>query len=317
MKKIVVVGSINMDLVATVKRMPLAGETIPGISFDTFAGGKGANQAVAAARLGGNVAMVGRLGKDVFGQQLRQKLDGDGVDTTSVQDVDLPSGCAVITVAADGANSIIVIPGANGSFDELELDIHADLLREAGIILSQLEIPLETVTRLASIASDNHIPFVLDPAPARELPAKLLRSVTWITPNESETMSILRFLGQGDDIHAITPQTSPMVTERILATGVRNVILKMGSQGVYVAGQDVEGTLIPPFTVKAVDTTAAGDAFNGGFAYALTQLELAPLQAVRFACAVAAISVTRKGAQSSMPSRSEVEELLTRSAANV
>jgi ribokinase len=317
MKKIIVVGSINMDLVAMVDRMPTAGETLTGNSFATFSGGKGANQAVAAARLGGNVTMVGRLGKDGFGEELRRQLDADGVDTSSVLDVDLPSGCAVITVDAKGANSIVVIPGANGSFDALELDRHTDVLREAAIILAQLEIPIETVIRLAQVATATGIPFVLDPAPAHPLSPELLRHVTWITPNESETMSLLRFLGRDADITAIAPKTAPIAAERLLSTGVRNVILKMGSQGVYIAGQDAEATLLPRFTVDAVDTTAAGYAFNGGFAFALTHLGLPPVQAVRFACAVAAISVTRKGAQPSMPLLTEVGELLRDSTATV
>jgi ribokinase len=310
MKKIVVVGSINMDLVATVDRMPLAGETISGTSFSTIAGGKGANQAVAAARLGGKVALVGSLGNDAFGRQLRRQLEEDAVDTTSIQQVDLPSGCAVITVAQDGANSIIVIPGANGSIGAAALDAHVGLLREADIILAQLEIPLDTVIRLSKIAAADNTPFMLDPAPARDLPPALLRAVTWITPNESEAISILRSLGRDEGIGSITQETAPLAAERILTSGVRNVVLKMGSQGIFIAGRDAEATFVPSFQVAVVDTTAAGDAFNGGFAYALTELELKPIQAVRFACAVAALSVTRKGAQPSMPLLSEVKNLL-------
>jgi ribokinase len=308
-KKIVVAGSINMDLVASIERMPATGETISGTNFATYPGGKGANQAVAAARLGAPVAMIGRLGNDLFGTQLRHQLEADHIDTSSIATVDLPSGCAVIMVDRGGANSIIVIPGANAALRSEDLTQYEDVLRHASIILAQLEIPMETVTRLAEIARATNVPFVLDPAPAQTLPAALLRNVTWLTPNESEARSILRDLGYGDDV-VLTPQTAPAAAEKLLATGVRNVILKMGSQGAYVAGQDTSAVFVAPFTVHAVDTTAAGDAFNGGFAYALTQEDMNPRDSVRFASAVAAVSITRAGAQPSMPALEEVKALL-------
>jgi ribokinase len=308
-KRIVVAGSINMDLVASIERMPATGETISGANFATYPGGKGANQAVAAARLGASVTMIGRLGKDLFGTQLRHQLEADHIDTSNVTTVDLPSGCAVIMVDGRGANSIIVIPGANGALSAEDLTQYKEVLHHASIILAQLEIPMETVTRLAEIARAANVPFVLDPAPAQPLPSALLRNVTWLTPNESEARSILRDLDYGDDT-TLTPQTAPAAAEKLLATGIRNVILKMGSQGAYVAGQDTSPAFIAPFAVDAVDTTAAGDAFNGGFAYALTQAKMIPQDAVRFASAVAAVSVTRAGAQPSMPTLEEVKVLL-------
>ncbi len=298
-----------MDLVASVERMPAAGETISGTSFATHPGGKGANQAVAAARLGAPVTMIGRLGHDLFATQLRRQLEADHIDTSCVAAVDLPSGCAVILVDGHGANSIVVIPGANGALFAEDLTQYEEVLRHASIVLAQLEIPIETVTRLAELARSMNIPFVLDPAPAQPLPAVLLRNVTWLTPNESEAKSILRDLGHNNDA-PLAPQTAPAAAERLLTTGVRNIILKMGGLGAYVAGEDTPSTFIPSFTVNTIDTTAAGDAFNGGFAYALTQAKMSPHEAVRFASAVAAVSVTRAGAQPSMPALDEVNQLL-------
>jgi len=307
MKKIVVVGSINLDLVAYVPRMPGEGETIVGNDFATYPGGKGANQAVAAARLGGDVAMIGRLGQDHFAKQLLRDLEDAGVNTECVLNVPRPSGSAVILVTAQGGNSIVVIPGANHELRPADLDLHIDALRDASIILAQLEIPIDTVHHLGELAATLGVPFILDPAPAQPLSPNILRNVTWLTPNESETASILEHLGYpANDL--LTESAAPAVAERILATGVRNVILKLGSRGVYLSGKDVPSTYVAPYRVEAVDTTAAGDAFNGGFAYALT-IGLPPVDAARFACAVAAISVTRAGAQPSMPTIAEVESL--------
>jgi len=308
-KKIVVVGSINLDLVASVSHMPGSGETLMGEGFATYPGGKGANQAVAASRLGAEVAMVGHLGNDLFAERLRQGLNEAGVNTEHVRQVDEPSGCAVILVMPHGGNSIVVIPGANSSLRPEHLEEHVELLRSAGVILAQLEIPLETVERLGRLAAQLHIPFVLDPAPAQVLSKTLLETVTWLTPNESETRSILKDLNHPISDDAIDDDALPIVASRILATGVRNIILKLGARGIYLAGEDVPTSFIPTYRVQAVDTTAAGDAFNGGFAYALTQ-GMEPLDAARFGCAVAAVSVTRVGAQPSMPTLSQVEELL-------
>jgi ribokinase len=307
LKKIVVVGSINLDLVAYVPRMPAEGETIVGNDFATYPGGKGANQAVAAARLGGDVVMIGRLGQDHFAKQLLQALEDAGVNTASVLNVPKPSGSAVILVTAEGGNSIVVIPGANHELRAADLDQHIDALRDAAVILAQLEIPVDTVEHLGELAATLGVPFILDPAPAQALSPNILRNVTWLTPNESETSSILEHLEYpigdllGDD--AISA-----ASERLLATGVRNVILKLGSRGVYLSGKDVPSTYIAPYRVDAVDTTAAGDAFNGGFAYGLTH-GMPPIESARFACAVAAISVTRAGAQPSMPTLAEVNTL--------
>jgi ribokinase len=182
-----------------------------------------------------------------------------------------------------------------------------DSLREAAVILAQLEVPIETVEWLGEVAATLGVPFILDPAPAQALSPAILRNVTWLTPNESETSSILRNLG--DSIEDLLGEDAvAKASERLLATGVRNVILKLGSRGVFLAGKDVASTFIAPYKVEAVDTTAAGDAFNGGFAYGLTH-GMPAIEAARFACAVAAISVTRAGAQPSMPTLAEVNAL--------
>ena len=303
-KRLLVVGSINLDLVASSRRIPLPGETVSGSAFNTFPGGKGANQAVAAGRLGAPVSMIGRLGNDAFGTQLRASLEAAGVDTKAVEIVATSSGIALITTAEDGQNAIVVVPGANGELSPRELEKHLALIREAGIILAQLEIPLETIELLATIARRENIPLMLDPAPARALPASLLASVDWLTPNETETLTLLQ--------RGATELRSEDVEEasrQLLKQGCCNVLLKLGDRGCYVALGSGERTLVPAYRVKAVDTTAAGDAFNGAFATALLSGR-DPVSCVKYAAAVAAISVTRHGAQPSMPSPGEVEAFL-------
>ncbi|HUO26771.1 MAG TPA: ribokinase [Candidatus Aquilonibacter sp.] len=303
-RPIVVVGSINLDLVVEADRIPRVGETIAGNSFKTFYGGKGANQAVAAARLGYPVSMVGNVGGDAFGTQLLEGLRNAGVDTTHVNTVKGPSGVAVITTGPHGENNIVVVAGANSRLDPASLEKVAPFLERAGCLLTQLEIPLETVDYLARFAERHDIPVMLDPAPARELSGDLLRRVSWITPNETEAEELLRMKIKNDD------QGSETAADVLLARGAKNVLLKLGSRGCLVA----EGTLakkrVPAFSVKAVDTTAAGDAFNAGFAVGLMRGCAVEDSAV-FATAVAGISVTRAGAQSSMPSGDEVERFLS------
>jgi ribokinase len=303
-KRLLVVGSINLDLVASSKRIPLPGETVSGNTFNTFPGGKGANQAVAAGRLGGPVSMIGRLGNDAFGTQLRASLKAAGVDTKAVEVVPTSSGIALITTAEDGQNAIVVVPGANGELSPRELEKHVALIREAGIILAQLEIPLETIELLAAIARRENIPLMLDPAPARALPSSLLASVDWLTPNETETQTLLQ---RGTT--ELSSEHLEDAAQQLLKQGCRNVILKLGERGCYVALGNGERTLVPAYRVKAVDTTAAGDAFNGAFATALLRGN-DPVASVKYAAAVAAISVTRHGAQPSMPTQAEVEAFL-------
>lgn len=302
-KPIVVVGSINLDLVVGADRIPQVGETIIGNSFNTFYGGKGANQAVAAAKLGYPVSMVGNVGNDAFGTQLRNGLEAVGVDVAYVNTVEGPSGVALITTGLRGENSIVVVPGANGHLTPKLLEKAAPVLERAGFLLAQLEIPLETVDYLAQFAERHNIPVMLDPAPARELSGNLLRRVSWLTPNETETQELLRTNIENGD------QGSYAAADRLLACGVKNVLLKLGSRGCVIAEGILPKERVPAFPVHAVDTTAAGDAFNAGFAVGLLRAYSATRSAV-FASAVAAISVTRPGAQPSMPSGDEVEKFL-------
>jgi ribokinase len=301
-KSIVVVGSINIDLVAHVERIPARGETLLGRGFETNPGGKGANQAAAVGRLGYPVAMIGRVGADRFGEQLRQSLADAGVDTSAIAVSEAPTGTAVILVEPAGENSIIVTPGANARLSPEDLDAQVDLLRGAAMVLTQLEIPLATVEHLAAICVRAGVALMLDPAPARDLPATLWRNLTWITPNDTEARQLCQ--------HSSTNGSGPTTTiEALLALGARNVALKLGEHGAYLGMQDGLRAQVPAFAVKPADTTGAGDAFNAAFAVALVRGEN-PRQAARFAAAAAAVSVTRHGALPSMPSQADVERLM-------
>src|SRR6185503_5333938 len=304
LKPIVVVGSINLDLVARAHHIPRPGETIIGSDFQTFYGGKGANQAVAAAKLGHPTFMVGNVGDDSFGSELRQALKDVGVKTDGVKTVPGSSGVALITIGSGGENNIVVVPGANALLTPDQLEEAAPVLRQAGFILAQLEIPLDTVEYLGEFAAKNEIPLMLDPAPARDLPAALLKNVNWLTPNESETEILVKADVRGDD-----PASTSSAAEQLLASGPQHVLLKLGAHGCFIAERDKPQQVIPAFPIKAVDSTAAGDAFNAAFAVGLLRGE-SPSESARFACAVAAISVSRHGAQPSMPTLEEVEAFL-------
>ena len=303
-KRIVVVGSINLDLVATTQRIPTSGETVAGLTFQTFPGGKGANQAVAAARLGASVSMLGKVGTDTFGNQLRESLEESKVDTSGIGIVPGSSGVALINTDVKGENAITVVAGANKYLAPADLDAHIGLIRSAGVLLAQLEIPLETVEYLAALAIQERIPLVLDPAPARQLSTSLLKCVDWLTPNETEASSLLEYAPG-----VLSNEMLKDVANALLALGSRNVILKLGERGCYVALSDGSTQLLPAYSVHAIDTTAAGDAFNGAFAVALLNGQ-DPVSSASWASAVAAISVTRPGAQPSMPSSLEVNRFL-------
>jgi ribokinase len=341
-KPIVVVGSINMDLVARTPRIPLAGQTLIGTDFVTTPGGKGANQAVAAARLGYPVEMVGMVGggapgeadlsgkanlsskahlpgeansssevpspseasplreagQDIFGQALLDNLAAAGVGTSAVERVAGPSGVAPILVGDNGENLIVVIPGANGKVDGAAVDRHAALIRSAGMVLCQLELPLTTVSRVLAICAEASVPVMLDPAPAAPLPDRIWSQVAWFTPNETEAAFYLGRKLEAEE-----------AAQLLLQRGLRGVVLKRGGEGAYVALAGGKAEWVRPFCVKAIDTVGAGDCFNGAFAVALLEGR-DPWTAARFASAAAAISVTRRGAQASMPSREETEEFL-------
>jgi ribokinase len=302
-KPIVVVGSINLDLVAHTDHIPVAGETVQGSGFEMHPGGKGANQAVAVARLGYPVKMIGKLGSDAPGQQLRAHLKSAGVGLECVGQSEGVSGVAMIVVAADGDNCIVVTPGANADVTPEFVDLHADVIRDAGVVLAQLEIPVDTVQRVAALCSAHHVPLILDPAPAQTLPEDLLKRVTWFTPNETEAAFYA-----ADALGRAAEANSSVMAQRLLQRGPAGVLLKMGSRGAYLATKRMEEQL-DAIEVNAVDTTAAGDAFNGAFAVGLL-LGKTSLESARFAIAAAALSVTRAGAQPSMPVLKEVEELL-------
>jgi ribokinase len=296
---IVVVGSSNMDLVVKTARIPVLGETILGGDFLMVPGGKGANQAVAAAKLGAHVRLVARLGDDLFGRQSLANFEQEGVDTTHVTlGSDVASGVALITVDAKGNNVIVVAPGANSALSTDDVERAAGDIRGAGAVVAQLEVPLETVRRAAELARQAGVPFILDPAPAQDLPAKLLSIVSVLTPNETEAQ-ILTGVEVRDESSART------AAQKLLATGVKAVVVTMGEQGFLLAeGRLMEFISAP--VVKAVDATAAGDAFTGSLAVGLAQGQSLH-DAATFAGRAAALSVTKMGAQLSMPTRQEVE----------
>ena len=302
-RPIVVVGSINMDLVSTTAKMPTAGETVPGSSFAMHPGGKGANQAVAAARLGHPVQLIGKLGSDLFGEQLRVSLESAGVELTGVTHIDGSSGIASIIVDKNGENSIVVNPGANAAVTPAYLESHLQLIRNAAIVLAQLEIPIDTIDYLSQICRRSNLTLILDPAPAQALPPRLLEEVKWFTPNETEAP--LYDIGNTTPLAAENPAE---IAKRLRHAGPTGVILKLGSRGACVSSDQLE-IQVPAPTVKVIDTTAAGDTFNGAFAVGLV-LGKPLLESVRFAVAAASVSVTRAGAQPSMPRLYEVEQLM-------
>ncbi len=300
--EIAVFGSLNMDLVAKVERFPSPGETIKGKSLAEVPGGKGANQAVAASRLGGNVSMFGLLGEDGFGEDLLDNLKDYDVDTSYIGKRPGPSGVALIQVDKGGENQIVIIPGANGEVDEAYVDRCLDDLLSAEVLLLQLEIPLETTAyllqKLGETTGDNPI-VILDPAPAVDLDRLQLSSVDLLTPNKIELKGISSL---GDEEKIIS---------KLFDRGVGSLVVTRGEAGSTIVKRGSRKE-IPAFSVNPVDTTAAGDAFVGGLAVALEEgnsLEAA----VRFAGAAGAISTKGEGAQPSLPGRAKVEELLKRS----
>lgn len=303
-RRILVVGSSNTDMVVTVDRLPAAGETLlgKGNSFFSAGGGKGANQAVAAARLGASVSLVCKIGNDIFGQQARSSFEKEGIDTRHVfADPALPSGVALITVDAQGENCIVVAPGANANLLTADLAALPGLIAESDIILMQLEIPLETVEYVADLAYRMGKRVILNPAPAHSLPGDLLRHISLITPNEQEASLI-------SGVKITDEDTARAAARAIAAMGTADVIITRGRKGALIFSQG-RFIGIPALTVTAVDTTAAGDVFNGALAVALAEGH-SLADAARFGAGAAALSVTRKGAQSSAPYRQEVLDLI-------
>ncbi|MTB50824.1 ribokinase [Lewinella sp. W8] len=293
MKRIIVVGSSNTDMVVKTDRFPRPGETIVGGEFFLFAGGKGANQAVAAARLGGRVQFVARVGEDLFGQQAIDGFMEEGIDCTFIErDPDHASGTALITVDGQGENSIVVAPGANDAL----LPEH---LREVdfsdALVLAQLETPVPTILEAARRAAGG---MILNPAPARPLPEEIYPLLLAITPNETETELLTGV--------AITeePGTRDLAANKLLAKGVKHVIITLGAKGAYYSNGE-ESFIVPAPVVDAVDTTAAGDVFNGALVVALAR-NYAWREAINYAVKAASIAVTRMGAQASAPREEEL-----------
>ncbi len=299
LKRIAVIGSSNTDMVIKTSKLPSPGETILGGDFFMNAGGKGANQAVAAARLGGNVSLIARTGDDVFGRQAKKIFDIDKIDTDyMLTDPDHPSGVALITVDAQGENCIVVAPGANNYLSKADIEIALEEILRSEIILMQLEIPVETVSYVAEIAHEAGIKVILNPAPAARISDELLSMLYMITPNETEAELI-----SGIPVHDV--ESAAIAARNLYQRGVNVVIITLGSKGALLYSGENE-IIIPVQKVEAIDTTAAGDVFNGAIAVAISE-GLALDKAVEFACKAASISVTRMGAQSSAPYRNELE----------
>jgi len=299
MTKILVIGSSNTDMVIKTKKLPVPGETILGGTFLMNPGGKGANQAVAAARLGGKVRFITKRGNDLFGNQTVGLLMRENIDTDYiVKDPNLPSGVALITVDADGENSIVVAPGSNGNLLKEDIPVSVFESEKTEILLLQLEIPIDTVEWSAVTASEHDIRVILNPAPACKLPENLLRHTWLITPNETEAETLT-----GVKITDIS--SAERAADVLRKSGVKNVIITMGETGAYVSSDKFTG-LVPGFKVIPVDTTAAGDVFNGALAVAIAEGK-ALKDAVTFANKAASIAVTRMGAQASAPYRDEIQ----------
>jgi ribokinase len=303
---IIVFGSINIDLVSKTSRLPQPGETIIGSNFCTVGGGKGANQAVAAARLGIFTHMIGRVGNDNFAEELLTNLQAAGLNTDNISiDKNTHSGVAMIAVEDSGQNHIIVIPGANNNLDDEDIEKLKKLLPGATALLLQLEIPLSIVQKAAEVASEAGVRVILDPAPVRsDMPLELYPLIDIMTPNEVEASQLVGFAVNDRE-------TAILAARKLQECGVNNVIVKLGDRGVVAVTGD-ETLFVPAFAVEAIDTVAAGDAFNGGLVAALDS-GLSLSEAVMWGAAAGALCVTNMGAQVAMPDRTTFDAFLQRS----
>jgi ribokinase len=301
-KKLVVLGSVNADHVLSVPRFPKPGETLTGSEYHIAYGGKGANQAVAAGRAGADIAFIASIGDDDIGARMKTQFAEDGIDTQAVMPVGgSPTGVAMILVSADGENSIAISAGANAELTPDRLQPHESLIADADVLLMQLESPIPTVIAAAHTARQSGSRVILNPAPAQVLPAELLQLVDVITPNETEAEMLT-------GISVQTEADAQRAANKLHTYGIGTVLITLGAKGVWLSEQG-QGELLPGFRVQAVDTTAAGDTFNG--AWVTAELDGLPTrQAIRFAHAAAAISVTRAGAQPSIPWKAEVDAFL-------
>lgn len=301
---IAVVGSSNMDLVVKSKRIPVTGETILGGDFIMVPGGKGANQAVAAAKLGAQVFFIAKLGDDIFGLQSLNNFKKEGVNTRYVlQTKDAPSGVALIMVDDEGNNIIVVAPGANNNLTPEDVKEAESDIALSGALVAQLEVPIETIEFAAGLANKSNVPFILDPAPAQKLSPELLNMVDVLTPNETEAQILT-------GIEVKDPDSANAAAQKLLECGVKNVILTMGASGYLSVGKEGK-EFVAARKVTAVDSTAAGDAFTGSLAVGLAKGQSLS-EAALFANNVAAVSVTKMGAQPSMPTVQEVEAFINK-----
>lgn len=305
MKKILVIGSINMDISLRLDRVPEAGETVKGAGLLTSPGGKGANQAYAVGKLGGEVAMLGAVGQDAYGEGICASLASVGVDVSRVRRVPgVSTGTAVIMVDAKGENRIVILPGANACVDIAYLEQNMDKIRDCDILLMQLEIPMETVVYAAKKARELGKTVILDPAPAvRDIPKELWACVDYTKPNENELNVILT--GKADGL----PLEDALKQARTL--GVEHIWVTLGSKGVFACDAEGGGQLIPPVRVKAVDTTAAGDCFLAAATVSLARGK-SDAEAIAYGNRAAAVAVTRVGAQKSIPAPKEIEEFFSK-----
>jgi ribokinase len=303
MPHIVVVGSLNMDLVVQVPTIPAPGETVLGENFATIPGGKGANQAVAAARLGARVSLIGRVGSDAFGEQLLANAEQEGIDVTHVgRDETAASGVAMICVDAQGQNNIAVASGANYQLTAEHVREAWAALPHVDLLVMPLETPLETIETAVSLANQSGTKVILNPAPAQKLPSHILAGVDVLVPNEPETA---RLTG----MPISTPEETHLAARQLLSLGVSHVVLTLGSRGALVLdGSTGQFSEVSPYPVTVVDTTAAGDAFVAGLAVGLAEGK-SLVEAAQFANAVGALAVTKQGAQPGMPRREEVNQL--------
>lgn len=290
--RVAVIGSINMDLVVATEALPRPGETVLGRELHRFGGGKGANQAIAAARMGATVAMVGRVGDDDFGRALLGAIRADGIDVSAVGRVDEPTGTALITVDADGTNTIVVVPGANGTLGSAHVEAARQTIEASDAVLLQLEVPIEANVTAARIARQAGVAVFLNPSPVAPLPNELLGSVSYLVLNETE---LARLAGSSAEPSAL------------LERGVHAVVLTLGERGARLISGSGERA-VEPYRVDPIDSTAAGDAFLGALAATASEHGIEP--ALRFAAAAGALATTRWGAQLSLPTRAEVDELI-------
>jgi ribokinase len=299
--RIVVIGSLNMDLVVQAPRHPDPGETLTGTGFHTVPGGKGANQAVAASRMGAHVTMIGCVGADAFGDQMIAALNAAGVDVGRIERVQDATGVALITVSERGDNTIVVVPGANGAVTPEQVRVNEDFIAGADAVLLQLEVPLPAVKTAAEIASHHNVPVILNPAPAQPLGPEILRFVSYLIPNEHEA--------------ALLSQREPAtiaelgdVAASLRALGAESVIITLGERGAVLWEGD-ETSRIAAFPIRSLDSTAAGDAFVGAFAVSLSE-GMTPKEATLWGCAAGGLACTALGAQPSLPARERVLRLI-------